>query len=115
MEIKDFIKEAIIQVQQGVREAGDYLRKNDGRGLINPVWTKEKYHEDLIRNIDFDIAITATTEKKGSAGLKIPGLAVDLGASAGRENQTANRIKFSLPIIFPITHKYKNPEGGDGA
>jgi hypothetical protein len=67
-------------------------------------WTK------LIEKVEFDVAVTesSASEASGEGGLEILSIA-KLGAKGTTkiEQSAVNRIKFSVPILFPaeVTHK----------
>ena len=99
MDLKDFTKQALIQIVEGAKEADVTLKKNNAQlytyNNINKVFPAT--------NIDFDVAIT-TTETEGSngmAGLKVASL-VNLGGGIENkfENQIVSRVKYTIPIIL---------------
>lgn len=60
----------------------------------------------VIQHIEFDVAVSATQGTDTKAGLGVIAGAFNLGASGGsnQENQTASRIKFSVPVTLPTTN-----------
>lgn len=56
--------------------------------------------------IDFDVAVTVTekAEKEGGAAISVAGV-FGLGgkASAASETSSISRIKFSVPIVYPVS------------
>jgi hypothetical protein len=108
MELKDFIKETITQIIEGVVEAQQEINKHGAE--INP--KKVQFNEDGKYNhyvsgkphfVEFDIGLTSI-QKSGSS----EGIGVFLGAlSLGKKNEDGNehtaisRIKFSLPVVLP--------------
>lgn len=62
MELKEFIKQTIIQLTDGLREGHKYIQDNQfGKGV-----NEEKYKE-----INFDIAVTSNEEATTGIGGKI--------------------------------------------
>lgn len=111
MELKDFIKETVIDIVTAVEEINDQLR--DKRISVAKLDTKDSYAFErisdtrldrfLVRNCDFDIAIIAKDNLSGKGKSTINVLAASMKADveAGKENSNASRIKFSLPIAIP--------------
>ena len=101
MELKDFIAETLVQIQQGVEDA---ISLRTGKlGVINPAFGVDAnaFTKDHIQPVEFDVAITVSDKASGGgkAGLKI--FSVELGANGAKEkeNSTVSRIKFTIPII----------------
>ncbi|MBU6474778.1 MAG: hypothetical protein KGQ70_02320 [Alphaproteobacteria bacterium] len=117
MKLKDFIKETLIEIAEGIDEArypvGDRVAIAPSR--LNGDSLSEKNY------IEFDIAVTANeiihTEKggKGSVGVKIEVLGNkvkgELGGSATGETQLQNekvsRVQFKVPVYFGATYDHK--------
>ena len=108
MELKDFIKETITQIVDGVVEAQVAIAKHGAE--INPkkVQFKEagqyNYHNSgKPQMVEFDVGLTII-KKVGSAD----GVGVFLGAISlgkkndeGSEHTAVSRIRFSLPVVLP--------------
>lgn len=77
MELKDFIKETLIQIVQGIGEAQEELKDTDC--AINPrdiksedyttVILKNKRH--VVQDVDFNIALTNTSNSEDKAGIGV--------------------------------------------
>jgi hypothetical protein len=88
-------------IEDAIREAetlGVHLRVNPHFPDQPDDW--DKYQ----RPVEFDIAVTDTDTREGGgrAGLKI--FVADLAAEgkAVKESSSANRLRFTLPMIFPL-------------
>ena len=92
MDLKDFIAETISAIADATIELQEkYSAENV---LINPPAARsgsEVYHEGSanytfrrVQNIEFDVAVTAASEKsgKGKAGIKV--LSIELGGEGGK-------------------------------
>jgi hypothetical protein len=111
MKLEDFISESITQIISGVKKAQDYASQN--QALINPITLQQGkasgdsyYDSRTLRPaqvIDFDISVTTKEDGKvsGKAGVFVSVLKLGVEGSEGTENQTSNRIKFSVPILLP--------------
>ena len=108
MELKEFIKDVLIQIIQAVDEAQDEFKGKPH--AINPQRTlgpgKEK---EYTQNIEFDVAVQVAKEGKsgGKAKLMIP--IINVGAEGGKEStdisSTTSRIKFTIPVAFGYIEK----------
>ncbi|QBX34586.1 hypothetical protein E4191_07585 [Paracoccus liaowanqingii] len=106
MELKDFIRDTIIQVQTGVQEAITELQNGEITGAINPVWgSVGNISKSEVQNLKFDIAVMIENTSSGSAGGRISVVAADvnLDGKHSRESRSTNSVKFSIPFIPPVT------------
>lgn len=112
MELKDYIKETLTQIIQGVSEAQTYAKENDSR--INPKGVQLFYKGDMpiftdnsnnsyAQMIDFDIAITVIegNNNKGGVGVFLGTLGIGGQIENQQANSNVNRIKFSIPVFLP--------------
>jgi len=111
MELRDFVKETLIQIIEGVRAAHSNLKQ--GGGKINPIqqFFGEGTHSNTIRDeggqvihtVEFDVAITVKEDAgiKGGAGIVVGPIAIGTRADVGEQNTSTNRIKFPIPITYP--------------
>ena len=113
MELKAFVSESIKQIVDGVNEASLHAVQNNA--LVNPQnwgWTstnvQAKYDiktRAAIETIEFDVAVTATdgTATKGGIGVFMG--PVNLGSQGQSEssNSSVSRLRFSVPIVLPVT------------
>ena len=102
MDLKDFVANVISQIVDGVTEA---IRRHDERGAIgriNPIFPGDSW-KDLVKNIDFDIAITAGDKiaGEGGGGVRVHFFEAKGKLSKSYETAMTNRIKFSIPVSLP--------------
>lgn len=114
MELKDFIKTTLLEITDAVLEAREKstasiapFRLHGRNGTEIEVITSNQL-------IEFDLAITETNKgssnKEGNKiGIKVLSSEVSLEGKVGKNSetvqQTANRIKFSVPVYFQFTSK----------
>ena len=124
MELKDFVKESIVQISKGIEEANQDLSELDA--CVNPIYvtmhsenaqsygrtkTSDNSYEQpesrVIQKIDFDVALVVEAGQQGSAGAKLSIASFGIGAEGKTEsnNRSESRIRFSVPVVFP---GYKN-------
>lgn len=113
MELKDFVKKVITDLASAVSEADTELR--DIKGLVNPGTHKPKQGEGSARPstemefvssrtcLNFDIAVSATSETAGNGGAKlgVSVLSLDLGGSKSKKSDEVSRISFSIDVVLP--------------
>ena len=119
MELKDIISETIQQISQGIVNAKEKCSKLDV--IVNPDITvgengeyyipeeKNISHISIQRRVqllDMDIAVTVTEASETSGGGKI-GVSIfgaNINSSGKSENTNISRVKFSIPVCFPVTN-----------
>lgn len=112
MELKDYIKETLTQIIQGVSAAQEFAEKNDSK--INPNDLQLSYYKgdkpvyadrnnNYAQIIDFEISITITEENssKGGVGVFLGSLGVGGNIENQLSNNNINKIKFSIPVFLP--------------
>ncbi len=92
MELKEFVKETIIQITDGIREGQQYITENQfGEGV----------RDDKAKEINFDIAVSTDTSDTVGGGGKISVASFfNAGANAEQVNKSSNlsRIQFKLYV-----------------
>lgn len=114
MELKEFIKETLVQISEGIEAAQTEVRESGG--FVNPahrvkVDNSDKSHFGSTENgqniflVDFDVSVTVTegTGTDAQAKLKVGSL-VNLGAGgkSSQSSNTTNRISFKVPVSLPV-------------
>lgn len=119
MELKDFISETIQQISQGIVNAKEKCSELDV--IVNPditVGANGEYYIPEEKNIshismqrrvqllNMDIAVTVTEASETSGGGKIGVsiLGANINSSGKSENTNVSRVKFSIPVCFPVTN-----------
>lgn len=92
MELKEFIKQTIIQITDGVRDGHDYVVSNQfGSGIGDRTY----------KEVSFDIAVTTNEEEKTGVGGKLTVVSF-LSAGINKEDVSKstnyNRIQFKLNL-----------------
>lgn len=121
IEIDAFIEKAIIEILQGVASAHNYINEKDDSsvtGALNPFFVDEGNHsqKELIRDINFDIAINieSSSEKSGEGKAKIYVVNAGGGYKKNDTSGQVSKVQFSVPIIFPMTILRKNTKSTKG-
>ncbi|MBP7088464.1 MAG: hypothetical protein KBB01_04110 [Candidatus Omnitrophica bacterium] len=100
IELKEFIKNTLVEIATGIRMANDEL-KNPDKDQFEVFNLRRNIGDDSkIPGIQFDIAVTAAKDQKDKAGFMVA--LINLGGSAGTEkalsNELVHRIKFEVGI-----------------
>jgi hypothetical protein len=115
MELREFVAETLVAIQEGVAEAIRRVDENKVVGRINPVWRGDEKIDwkEYVQPVEFDVAVTTTDKSAagGKGGIRVLS-AVELGAegSKSRENSIVSRIKFSIPISAPAHPSDRYPK-----
>lgn len=111
MELKDFVKETLLQITQGVKEAQEATFEYGA--VINPgtYASGENYNHAVIKNkkypiqdVEFEVALTATTGEGNKSGIGVAFGAFAIGGNKSTEekNISVTNIKFTVPAVFPV-------------
>ena len=121
MNLKDFIRETLTQIAEGMKEADDAVAKTGG--AINPADVAINksgqgpyaYYADdqrgerrrVVETVEFDIAVTVVdgTETKGGIGVGIGVIGVGSAGKTDKSNTSESRIRFRVPMLFPNSSK----------
>lgn len=115
MELSAFISETIKSLFKGITDTQQFARDNGGR--VNPMrmqsrqdisaeesvyFGNEEYARPLTL-IEFDIAVTTTSQQEAGieGGIKV--FSINLGGKnmATDANQTASHLRFKLGVVLP--------------
>ena len=114
MDIKDFIKESLLQIVDGIKEPNTALEANGAsiptKGVAGEgVWCtlvkdKNNPHTRLAMRVDFDLAVTVTQSDnlKAGGGISIASL-VNAGTTCENSSQSesVSRIRYTIPLELP--------------
>lgn len=116
MDLKDFIRESLVQISQGIEEANEALK--DSIAEVNPakfiahsgesqaygrVSATADENKPLVHLVDFDVAIQAQQGSESGGGMKLSIASVGIGADAKTRDSssTESRLKFAIPMVYP--------------
>ena len=104
MELDAFIKETLVQISNGIKEANEHLapsrKKEDGTELPKLFLLSPGKKQEMGSGVHFDVAVTTQTIDEGQGGAKVR-LAVfeaDLGGKLKSSEQAVSRIHFSVNV-----------------
>jgi len=99
MELEEFISKTLISIASGVHKANEGVKELNLGG--NPVFVVEPASNHNKRSdgyIEFDVAVTATTEGAStiSGGIRVWSIGVDGQKEVKEADQIVSRIKFGI-------------------
>ena len=95
MDLKDFVKETLVQITEGIKEAQDECKKSGG--LVNPMLSvrtcnDEKYHhadsDYPATMVNFKVGLTESNNKGDKTGIGVFLGKVSLGKEGSKEHET---------------------------
>lgn len=110
MELSEFVKETLLQLIDGVRNAQSASEDTDA--VINPrtLFNAEKLptvtvrgERRLVQLVEFEVGLTSAdlqSSKKG-IGVMLGGLGVGGDAERSGTRSTVTHIRFNIPIVLP--------------
>ena len=116
MELKDFIKESLVQINLAIEESNKELEHSTA--VINPAGIQinsensqaygresnnpEHKNTKVVHKIDFDVAVQAQDDTKfnGGAKISIASIGIGIGGEEKNSNKTESRLRFSIPVIY---------------
>lgn len=115
MELQEFIKQTLLQITSGVKEAQEELK--DSGCLINPksfgnanaIATGVKNKTRNIQKLKINAALTITENEGSKSGIGIAKIVkAGIDAEESSSNQQVTSIEFEIPIALPVM---SNDEG----
>ena len=113
MDLKEFVKETLIQITAGVRDAQGEVRALGG--IVNPATltrtdgagsyfsTIDDIHHVFL--VDFDVAVSVTENTGTNAGAKLnvaTFLTLGAGGQSANSSAATNRLTFKVPLALPL-------------
>lgn len=108
MDLKEFTKETLVQIVQGVDEAKNELSTKHARITSHAVKNMSggvliDEHNTNAVEVEFDVAVTTTETDgtKGGGGIKVVQFFYGgIEASKSSENQSISRVKYTIPLVL---------------
>lgn len=116
MDLKDFVKESLVQISNAIVEANAALGATNA--VVNPfnVATfsgdqkaygrlNDAYNEKeaVVEVVEFDVGVTTESGTQKGGGIKISVASIGIGAEGKSTGAQSNesRIKFKVPMVYP--------------
>src|SRR5579862_7915373 len=96
MELKEFVETTLVQIAEGIAAANEQLQGGNTGAIINPAESLRRSPKEVVRPVDFDVALTVSEENVSKETTKAGGKlgilsVVSLAASADSEDAGTNR------------------------
>jgi hypothetical protein len=106
MDLKQFVRETLTQIIEGVAEASGELQASGA--IVNP--TRHDFHEGFHSNgakivaVDFTVALSVNegTATKGGIGVVAGIFAVGSHGQSNEAKAATTHVKFSVPVVLPV-------------
>jgi hypothetical protein len=106
MDLREFIQKTLTQIAEGVHAAQEAIDLVGG--VVNPQDQRGTRPKDvmvisgdrIVERVEFDVAIVATEQQGGSAGLEVFGI-VRGGIAKELREGSESRVKFTVPLVLP--------------
>jgi len=105
MNVREFLRQSLIDIASGVSEANTEIAKRKGTKEDEKVFQVQgSERKDFDNNIEFDIAVTVTEEKRGSkeGGLRVSVLNAALGGERASGAEHVSRLKLVVRVLYDI-------------
>ena len=113
MELKDFVKETLVQIVAGVHASQEEIRQLGG--IVNPATLSNNPNSpsyfasvDSSRPVflvDFDVAVTVAENSGTNAHAKLSVaslISLGAGGNSGNSSASTNRLAFKVPLALPV-------------
>jgi hypothetical protein len=116
MDLKTFITEALVQIQEGVQGAIDKRMASEANtGAINPQFEPfDEGRDGLVEKVQFDVAVTVASGETSAlgGGISVLQFTAEGKKSNSKEHSSVSRIQFSVRIIPPLTRVHDRENKG---
>ncbi len=123
MQLREFIKEVLTQIVDGVRDAQEpnggafVVPGGDGghKYAAHPRFAASARLKSTI--VDFDVAVTAEDMGKvgGGAGIKVMSIQFGASGETTSKDTTVSRVQFAVPLLLPESKRewHKEKRAGE--
>jgi hypothetical protein len=101
MELREFVKQSLVDIVAGVSESMNDISQLGGK--VNRSFNEREATQDII----FDVAVTASESMTGTGtgGIKVMGMGIEGELSADGKQSITSRLQFKVPVTFPFTRE----------
>lgn len=104
MELHSFVNETLVQIIRGIVESQEDKIMQKNKASIVPYGVSTTDLKSANREIEFDIVITTQSGSatKGGLGIFVGGIGIGAQGKLSATDLNENRVKFSVPVLFPM-------------
>lgn len=116
MELQEFVKETLLEIVRGVKEAQDAVREYGA--TVNPRIVPNSESAQVageyrpVQNVDFEVGLTTSeeSENKKGIGVALGMIKAGIDGNGGRSSSAATKIRFTVPLVLPVDASGKENE-----
>ena len=103
MDLKSFVRSALIEMAEGVREANAHLKTLTGVSEKKAYWLDSGGDAEE-SGVSFDVAVVSSSSEtaEGKGGLAIAGVGIGVKGESVTEAQSVSRIRFFVRRTYRI-------------
>ncbi len=117
MNLQTFVKETLIQLAKGIREAQGALQDTGAMIAPREVWTPDASSHAIVFSaprksndvgrpismVEFDVSVTVEEKKGKGAEIRVGSGSIGFGIFGRKSltDQTTSRVKFTVPVALP--------------
>ena len=105
--LKDFVSNSLTEILDGIVDAQKKAKKINATVIPKrQQYSKEQLRKegyDRVKEIEFDIAVSAKSGTKTKGGIGVVAAVFSVGANrtSNFTNSTVSRLRFSVPVLLP--------------
>jgi hypothetical protein len=119
MDLKEFIRESIVEIAAAICEADDEIKPRGGlvnpgaNTLDTPTGPRSTSFVRPRTTLKFDIAVTSRDEKDidGKISGRIAVISASIGSDSKSTSESASRLRFEIDVVFPADPEQKDRLG----
>ncbi len=118
MKLQEFVTETLREIITGVKEAQQYAGAQGAKinppsrklGELKSIRIVDASTGQLLREVEFDVAVTFTegAGQEGGGGIFVAGLGLGAKAKSETSSSSVSRVRFSVPLSLPVQHETKD-------
>lgn len=101
MELKEFVKSAVLDIIEGVRDAQN---ANTTDAVINAVSNSGDIGPRQVIKVDFDVVVSVRQSHSGDGRLEVSAARIidgEIEGSVEKDASNMSRVRFNIPVRFP--------------
>ena len=111
MELREFVKETLVQIISGVADAQSSAEVESTRSAVAPSGQGTSDRDTLNQDVTFDVALTTTDKSltKGGVGVFVGAIGLGSQGQSDSSRLSLSRVQFTVPIYLPSQNLNRSP------
>lgn len=113
MELKEFVKETLLEIVKGVKEAQGAVKKHGA--TVNPKYVNGDSAQIggeymPVQDVSFEVGLTISEETGNNKGIGVVlgPLKAGINGTGNASESSVTRIKFTVPLALPVDAASRN-------